>query len=312
MEEKALQTAKQNFVQACETAKNLSLVQNAASAFEAASVVVGLRNALTPEVVEAVFMPLMNTKIGFLTDRDHSKGYTGEPYSAAVVRDAIIDGASIGLLPICNQMNIIAGRMYPTKEGYTTLLKNMGVKYKIYIGTPKYDQTKDHAQMEFSIRYTIKGGEEEGYKSAVSVGVNKNRNGYVVSSEDQLKGKAERRAKKQLYELISGFDFGEAADADSAPIDLGTAVEVGGGKSQETLAEKAKEQMERMKAQQSQANAAVGAAGAQAEKAEGVGTAATRPSGEAEGTVAANGGYAYGSAADYAKAQHGADELPFG
>ena len=118
MEQKLdLAVAKENFVAACEKAKNVSLLQNAASAFVAAEVVQGLRNALTPEVVNAVFVPLANTKIGFLTDRDPAKGYSGPEYSADVIRDAIIDGASIGLLPIGNQMNIIAGRMYPKKEG---------------------------------------------------------------------------------------------------------------------------------------------------------------------------------------------------
>jgi hypothetical protein len=42
-----------------------------------------------------------------------------------VVRNCIIDGAANGLLPTGNQFNIIAGNMYPTKEGYTALLSKL-------------------------------------------------------------------------------------------------------------------------------------------------------------------------------------------
>ena len=36
------------------------------------------------------------------------------------------------------------------------------------------------------------------------------------SSHDQLRGKAERRAKKTLYEYITGCDFGDADEQSSA------------------------------------------------------------------------------------------------
>lgn len=90
--------------------------------------------------MERVFMPLMNTKVGFLTDRNGRprKNGTVQPlYTIPVVRDAIIDAVSIGLLPTGNQFNIIAERMYPTKEGYTALLRKLGVKYFIDVSLTK-------------------------------------------------------------------------------------------------------------------------------------------------------------------------------
>ena len=38
------------------------------------------------------------------------------------------------------------------------------------------------------------------------------------SSHDQLRGKAERKAKKALYEYITGCDFGDADEQSSVPI----------------------------------------------------------------------------------------------
>lgn len=99
-----------------------------------------MREALSDEVMERVFMPLMNTKVGFLTDRNGRprKNGTVQPlYTIPVVRDAIIDAVSIGLLPTGNQFNIIAERMYPTKEGYTALLRKLGVKYFIDVSLTK-------------------------------------------------------------------------------------------------------------------------------------------------------------------------------
>src|ERR1035437_4480087 len=125
METKALSVidaAKQKFEMACKSASSLQIVNNFGSAFEAVGVVKKLREALTEEVMKEVFMPLMNTKVGFLTDHNgkaNSSGSIKPPYSIAIVRDAIIDAVSLGLMPTGNQMNIIADRMYPTKEGYT-------------------------------------------------------------------------------------------------------------------------------------------------------------------------------------------------
>ena len=111
--------AKRKFELACKDASALQIVNNFGAAFTAVNVIALLREALSDEVMERVFMPLMNTKVGFLTDRNGRprKNGTVQPlYTIPVVRGAIIDAVSIGLLPTGNQFNIIAERMYPTKE----------------------------------------------------------------------------------------------------------------------------------------------------------------------------------------------------
>ena len=204
--------AREQFELACKEAQGLQIINNFGAAFQAVNVVSLLRQALTDEVMDAVFMPLMNTKIGFLTDRNgrpNSRGQVKPTYTKEIVRDCVIDAVAIGLLPTGNQFNIIAERMYPTKEGYTALLRKLGVKYFIDVSFDK-SQTQGFAEIPCKISYQY-NGEKNGFSIMATV----KKDDY--SSPDQLRGKAERRAKKALYEYITGCDFGDA-DEDSSRI----------------------------------------------------------------------------------------------
>lgn len=206
--------ARETFELACKEAQGLQIVNNFGAAFTAVNVISLLRNALTDEVMKAVFMPLMNTKIGFLTDRNgrpNSRGDVKPLYTVDVVRDAVIDAVAIGLLPTGNQFNIIAERMYPTKEGYTALLRKLGVKYFIDVAYDK-GQTAGFAEIPCKITYQY-NGEKNGFSIVATV----KKDNY--SSHDQLRGKAERRAKKALYEYVTGCDFGDADEDSSRVID---------------------------------------------------------------------------------------------
>jgi hypothetical protein len=189
-------------------AAQLSVVHNFRTAFNAVIIVKKLREALTDDIVKEVFMPLMNTKIGFLTDRG-GRSKNQNLYGVDVVRDSIIDAISIGLLPTGNQFNIIAERMYPTKEGYTQLLKKLGVKYIIDVG---YDKGSNPNFAEIPAKINA---EHNGEKMSFTIVATVKKDSY--SSHDQLRGKAERRSKKALYEYITGCDFGEADETSSTP-----------------------------------------------------------------------------------------------
>lgn len=210
-----IENARKQFELACKSAEGLQTLNNFGAAFQAVNVVSLLRQAMTDEVMDAVFMPLMNTKIGFLTD--HTGKPRGnrpplQPYDREIVRDAIIDAVTVGLLPTGNQFNIIAERMYPTKEGYTALLRRLGVKYFIETGYDK-GQAEGFAEIPCKITYSY-GGEKNGFSITATV----KKDSY--SSPDQIRGKAERRAKKALYEYITGCDFGDADEDSSTPIDV--------------------------------------------------------------------------------------------
>lgn len=69
--------AKRKFELACKDASALQIVNNFGAAFTAVNVIALLREALSDEVMERVFMPLMNTKVGFLTDRNGGRVKTG-------------------------------------------------------------------------------------------------------------------------------------------------------------------------------------------------------------------------------------------
>ena len=211
-QEIALKQKQQQFELACQRAGQLQLVNNFGAAFAAVEVVSMLREALSDEVMDKVFMPLANTKIGFLTDR------TGKPrgnkpalapYSRDIVRDCLIDAVSLGLQPIGNQFNIIAERMYPTKEGYTHLLKNLITDAVYSIGFPTKKDTSagntEYVVIPAHAKYVIiRTGEEKELKMSIYLRQD------AFSSVDQLRGKAERRIKKQIFENVTGMDFGDA------------------------------------------------------------------------------------------------------
>lgn len=200
---KKFESAKNEIVEISKLANNLTLIDNAGAAFEAVIVVDKLRSLLTDEIMKSVFMPLMNTKIGFLTDKP-TKSQPTINYSVKDVRDCVIDALSFGLLPTFNQFNIIAGKTYPTKEGYTYLLKKLGVKYYISFG---FDNSTKPNFAEIPCKISF---EYSGEKKDFSITAVVKKDNY--SSYDQLKGKSERRAKKALYEYITGLDLGESGD----------------------------------------------------------------------------------------------------
>lgn len=202
MESNVLKLEKQKFELIANEASSLALIQSAGAAFDAVKIVTSLRELLSDEIMDSVFMPLMNTKIGFLTDKPTKTD--NSLYSKSVVRDCIIDAMAFGLTPTFNQFNIISGKMYATKEGYTHLLKKIGVRYFLTFGKDN-SSAANISEIPVKIFY-----EHNGEKSDFTIIANVKKTGY--SSYDQQKGKAEQRAKKALYELITGKDLGNAED----------------------------------------------------------------------------------------------------
>ena len=212
----AMQAAQDKFVIAAIQASQMKVVNNFAAAFTAVGVVKMLRDALTDQVMNEVFMPLMNTKLGFLTDRtaeQMEKGKCNSLYTVEVVRDCLIDAVSMGLMPTGNQFNILAGRMYPTKEGYSALLNKIGCKYIPEVGLDESEPNAKAAIIPVLMQYSYNGE-----KNRLLVKATCKKDSY--SSLDQLRGKAERKAKKVLYEYLTGQDLGEDGET-AATIDVG-------------------------------------------------------------------------------------------
>ena len=72
-----------------------------------------LREILTIERVKFLFMPLMGSPLGFLTDRDRKP----DKYSPEVVRDVLVEAFLRGFMPTGNEFNIISERFYAAHNG---------------------------------------------------------------------------------------------------------------------------------------------------------------------------------------------------
>lgn len=220
-----LEDAKQNFALAMKEAQSLDIVNNVAGAFETAIVVNKLEAVLTDDVMKAVFMPLMNKKIGFLTDHDPSKPTKNNPhpvpYPISVVRTCIIDAAAVGLLPTGNQFNIISGTMYPAKAGFTALLakmkQRMGLVYSFEFDAETTVKSADPSYVAIPCKVSYKTNRED-LKGIFKYVAMVKSNGET-STTDQLRGKAERKCKKAFVEFLTGMDLGEG-DPDSAVVDV--------------------------------------------------------------------------------------------
>lgn len=163
------------------------------AAFMAASVT-ELRNRLTDELVQAIFMPLQNRRLGFLTDRKE----TG--YPVQVVRDCLIDATMRGVQPVCNMFNIVAAQTYITKEGFTYLLK-------IYPGLTDLVTTfsvprivPGGAEVDAAATWKLNGVAQSIPKRTFPIKVN------AGMGADAILGKAERKLKHAIYMQITGSD----------------------------------------------------------------------------------------------------------
>src|SRR6187551_1080575 len=109
-----------------------------------------LKKLLTPEYMKPI-MELQGNKLGFKTDKDSSGGYP-----EAVVKNCLIEAVLIGLQPYGNQFNIIAGNMYPTKEGFGYLLINFnGLSYEIIPSLPRIGSDKTSAAIVMKIKWSL-------------------------------------------------------------------------------------------------------------------------------------------------------------
>lgn len=149
-----------------------------------------LKAALTEQVMQPI-MALQDSALGFRTDKEKQGGYP-----LPVVKEALINAVMVGLLPCGNQWNIIDGRMYVTKEGFTYLLDQAGVKYTIDQAVPvmKNGGAIVHTEVAWSDPVT---GSKGSKVLEIPVRVN------AGMGTDAILGKADRKAKCWLYNNLT-------------------------------------------------------------------------------------------------------------
>lgn len=176
----------------------LAVISNHAEGFQKAFVMAmalqTLKEKLTPEIMKPI-MALQGSSLGFRTDRDGKGGYSMEE-----VKTALIDGVLLGLQPTNNEINIIGGQMYPTRTGFGSLLEKInGLKYNLTYTTPTVSPDQKNANCIVTIDWEL-NGEKNSQKIDFPIKSN------TYASMDALIGKAERKARRWLFNKVKGTD----------------------------------------------------------------------------------------------------------
>jgi hypothetical protein len=170
-------------------------------AYLVSNAIAELKELLTPEYMKPI-LNLQGNKLGFKTDKDASGGYS-EP----AVKNCLIEAVLFGLQPTGNQFNIIAGNMYATKEGMGYLLSKIpGLRYDIIPELPRIQPQS--AAVVMNIEWTI-NGIHNSKKIDIPIKVNQ----YMGA--DAILGKATRKARKWLYDTITGTEIPEGDISDT-------------------------------------------------------------------------------------------------
>lgn len=191
--------------------------------FAMANAVAEMKRLITKEIMESI-VPLQNTSLGFRTDNK-------DGYSPAVVRDCFIEACLRGLNPVGNEFNIISGRCYITKEGFTRLLREMPglTDLRLSFGVPKI--MGDKGAVVTSAATWKFNGVADSIEREIPVKIN------AGMGSDAILGKAERKLRASIYSQITGStpSDGEADDSDAIPTTAKKATDDLNAKLKETL-----------------------------------------------------------------------------
>jgi hypothetical protein len=166
-----------------------------------------LRELLTPKLM-GVIMSLMNTELGFLTDRDPARARRDKPapppYDVETVKTATIAGLLRGFFPVDNEWNLISGKMMPVKNGYWRRLREYPGFSDLEL-IPSVPQVANGLTVvRVAARWKLHG---ERYQLRDSKG-DPGRLFFVKqdggSTPDNTIGKAERKALRAIWLQVSG------------------------------------------------------------------------------------------------------------
>ena len=178
-----------------------------------------LRQLLTPALMADV-MELQGNKLGFRTDKDSEGGYSQE-----VVRDVLVQAMLRGVRPVHNEINIIAGQLYITKEGFERMLKEFPglTNLQIEIGVPL---TGDNgALVPCRASWKLNGSSdllvcEKGQDADYRIPVKMNKG----MGTDAIQGKAKSKLFRRIYERLTGtaldeVESGEIIDSTATTVE---------------------------------------------------------------------------------------------
>jgi hypothetical protein len=168
-----------------------------------------MRLALTPDFVKHGLLPLAGSTLGFLTDLD-SKPVESR-YGIEVVRDCAIEAMIRGFNVVGNEFNIIAGRFYGTKNGYSRLVAEFPGLTDLVLqpGVPELKGDRG-ALVPFVAKWRLNGradqieckAGQDGFDTRIPVKVNSG------MGPDAILGKAERKILFRIYQRVNGSSYG--------------------------------------------------------------------------------------------------------
>jgi len=179
-------------------------VEGFEKAFIMASALQTLDKLLTPEFMEPI-MALQGSNLGFKVDK---------MYSMQEVKDCLKDAVLLGLQPTGNEFNIIAKNMYPTRQGFGSLLKKInGLKYSISYSNPTFTTDKTSANCIATIKWEL-NGEKNVQEQEFAIKSN------AYATADAILGKAERKARRWLFNTVEGTDIPDGDVTDIGFVDI--------------------------------------------------------------------------------------------
>lgn len=191
-------------------------------AFVMSSAIDIIKEQLSDEYMKPI-MALQGSSLGFKTDMDtikkqvNNKWVTekGPGYPMEIVRECLIEAIFLGLEVTGNQFNIIGGNMYPTREGFGASLDKMkGLKKNFEYKNIQQPAGQKVAYVTVNITWQFEG--DVAKKQSIEFPIKSN----DYTSYDALIGKAERKAKRWLYNTIKGTDISDGDVNDIPHVDI--------------------------------------------------------------------------------------------
>lgn len=176
-----------------------------------ARIIQKLRDQLSDEYMQFWIMPLMNSRLGFDTDRNPKKPRKQDdkpfiPYTIDDIRSVVIEACLRGAMLTDNETNIISGNWYGTKayfwrritsfEGITDFTPLPGLPV-IEFGDGKYGPVPVRAVVPYRVTYKIQG---KLYEISRDIPVKMS----YGSTDDQAIGKADRKMWATVWAILSG------------------------------------------------------------------------------------------------------------
>ena len=183
------------------------------------------REALTPACVAAI-RQLSGTSMGFQVDRDD--------YPDEVIRTAVIEAFLNDVSIVGNQFNVISGRFYLAKNGWTVKLKKAGCSQIVpNVGAPEdvaAGQPNQRGFRKFTALFKATATcMRDGHRQETKAGFDKDMDTRIEATAfgrdlsealSQLKGKAEARILRKLWFHVN--DAVETDDDDGGSVDVTT------------------------------------------------------------------------------------------